>query len=407
MGEIKISNINKNNNSIKINFETTIPVYFRENYFEAIYNFETSKIPDSIAVIPLIVNILPIVWLTNSKLRLTELDEDFFYSINEFKQGYIDMYPMIDFGGEVVVEKLIKNNNSNSSKVALFFSGGVDAFSSLLGIKDKNPDLITIWGSDVATTNVKAWEKVEKHIKKTSEDFQLNYHIIQSNFRTFIYESVLDQLVINSGDGYWHGFQHGIGLIGLAAPLVFKKQIKEIYIASSYTEELYHTCASAPTIDNYIRFCGCSVIHYQYELSRQDKIKKICTESDSLKNHVSLRVCWESCNGDNCCSCEKCYRTISGIWAEGKNPNDYGFAINSDFYKKIINDLTKKIVMSDIVTGYWKEIQEAFISNSDIIKEKKFRKWICKVNMDTFAYEKQNNPSIWKKGKRYLKRLIK
>ena len=30
--------------------------------------------------------------------------------------------------------------------------------------------------------------------------------------------------------------------------------------------------------------------------------------------------------GDNCCMCEKCYRTMAGLWAEGENPENYGFS---------------------------------------------------------------------------------
>ena len=38
---------------------------------------------------------------------------------------------------------------------------------------------------------------------------------------------------------------------------------------------------------------------------------------------IPLRVCWQSTGGKNCCQCEKCWRTILEIIAEGEKPRDY------------------------------------------------------------------------------------
>ena len=47
--------------------------------------------------------------------------------------------------------------------------------------------------------------------------------------------------------------------------------------------------------------------------------------SRSNKRKIPLRVCWISKGGTNCCNCEKCWRTILGVYAEGENPRNYGF----------------------------------------------------------------------------------
>lgn len=95
--------------------------------------------------------------------------------------------------------------------------------------------------------------------------------ICKTNFRSFINERKLNCLVKNSGDGWWHGFQHGIGLLGHGAPIAYLKGLKCIYIASSYTPKDNVTCASHPSIDNCVEFCNCHIIHDQYEYSRQEK----------------------------------------------------------------------------------------------------------------------------------------
>ena len=87
-------------------------------------------------------------------------------------------------------------------------------------------------------------------------------------------ESKLTKLVEKyANDDWWHGFQHGIGLIGHAAPLAYLFNIDNLYIASSYTikDKGKVTCASDPTIDNYVKFSDCHVIHDGYEYGRQEK----------------------------------------------------------------------------------------------------------------------------------------
>jgi len=105
------------------------------------------------------------------------------------------------------------------------------------------------------------------------------------------------------------------------------KGYSKIYIASSFTmaDKGNYTCASDPTIDNYVRFCGCDIVHDGYECNRQDKIKSICDYAKKKKMQIPLRVCWESTEGTNCCVCEKCFRTMLAIYAEKQHPADFGF----------------------------------------------------------------------------------
>lgn len=79
------------------------------------------NVPISILVIPLICNILPIIWITDGILYIDEIDEDFFKSINEFKKGYIEMYPQVDFRGDIKVRKIIKYEPITKGRSATFF----------------------------------------------------------------------------------------------------------------------------------------------------------------------------------------------------------------------------------------------------------------------------------------------
>lgn len=117
------------------------------------------------------------------------------------------------------------------------------------------------------------------------------------------------------------------------AGLLCKKE-KTVYFASSFTaaDKGKITCASDPTIDNFVKFAGSCVVHDGYEFSRQDKVHNIVEFSNKNGIKVPLRVCWKSTGGKNCCQCEKCWRTILELIAEGASAENYDLNYN---YKQL------------------------------------------------------------------------
>ena len=176
-------------------------------------------------------------------------------------------------------------------------------------------------------------------------------------------------------------FQHGIGLIGHAAPLAYLFNIDNLYIASSYTikDKGKVTCASDPTIDNYVKFSDCHVIHDGYEYGRQEKIANICTYRKKIDKDIKLRVCWISDSGENCNHCEKCIRTILGIVAEDENPVNYGF--NPD-YKYIKKYVEKKCYFNPIIYPIWQSMLIRFNENKDKLIDNENIQWIYNIDLD-------------------------
>ncbi|HHV12433.1 MAG TPA: hypothetical protein GXX75_19345 [Clostridiales bacterium] len=315
--------------------------YFTGEQFFAEYDEDISSMPKSVAVIPILGTIIPLAFIFDGEVVLDEIDKDFYNAIPKFKQGYIDMYPHMTFGSKITVNKIIENP-SQGSKSAIFFSGGVDAFNTLITHLAERPALITVWGADVKTQNADGWMPVKNHIQQTAREFNLDSVVIKTSFRTIIDEDKVGNLIFpKAGDHWWHGFHHGVGIISLAAPLAYVLGISNLYIASSYTiaEKGKNTCASDPTIDNFVRFCGCQTIHDGYEFTRQEKVHRICGFMAKTKHKLPLRVCWRSEKGDNCMKCEKCFRTMVAIIAEKQDPRDYGF----NYTVKELNRLVKDI----------------------------------------------------------------
>lgn len=385
MNKLEIKKIYINNN--KIEYEYIISgeweKYFNENekmYVE--YSENIDEVPYGIAVIPFLCNILPISWIFNAQIILDEIDKDFYLSIPKFKEGYKNMYPKVEFNGAINPCRIIDYKKGQSSESLYLFSGGVDAFHTFLSNIDEKSTILTVWGADIKLNDKKGWENVLSHTINTSDLYNVKHKWIKSNFRTFIREWELTHSVIESAkDNWWHGFQHGIGLIGLNAPIVYNNNVEKVYIAASFTinEKDKVTCASDPTIDNNLKFCGCSVQHDGYYASRQDKIKFICDYSKENNIKIPLRVCWESSGGSNCCRCEKCYRTIFAILAEKHDPRKFGFNYTDEEFKIIIKDLKNRIYIGNF---RWEYIQNTFRKNYDISEIDKNLRWFYKTDIN-------------------------
>ncbi len=311
-----------------------------QNFFIE-YNVDISDLPQAVAIVPLLANLLPMSWVYDAEIVCDSCDKAFYESIPHIKQGYINMYPSVQFGGKLTCDRIEETHAPGTGKSGAFFSGGVDAFHTLISHEKEKPALITLWGADVKLDDTEGWGKVSSHIEGVAESFGLDFIKVKSSFRLFLKEQVLDKKVEKSKDMWWHGFHHGIGIICHAAPICYMLGIKALYIASSFhiSQKGQYTCASDPTIDNFVKFVDADVVHDGYEFTRQNKIEDITQFSKRTGKKIQLRVCWVAPGGTNCCSCEKCFRTIMGIYAQGCNPHDFGF----DYTEKDLKICVKKI----------------------------------------------------------------
>lgn len=329
MNSIKVLSVDCFDNKFQVAYQIAQEQekYFSElRAFEVEYSEDISSVPTSILVIPFVCNVLPIIWLTDAVLELPELDLEFYEAIPNVLEGYRNMSPMLTFKGEVKDDKLVNNSYKPTEKVAALFSGGVDAFATLVAHAEEKPTLITLWGADVKLTDEEGWARVKQHTQETAHQYSLPAPLlVRTNFRSIIKEGPLGALVAASGDGWWHGYQHGIGILGHAAPAAYLHRWKTVYIASSFTPDNKTICASDPTIDNELRLVSTGVWHDQFDFHRQQKVEHIVSHCRAIGAPPMLRVCWIITGGTNCCVCEKCQRTIFALLAEGENPADYGF----------------------------------------------------------------------------------
>lgn len=384
-----------------------IDKYFNqdEKCFWVEYTEDISSVPESIAVIPFVCNVLPIAWLSDAELVVNELDEEFYHSLFEVKHGYMLLSRMLEFKGKVTVNHIINNRYETTKQSAVLFSGGVDAFTTLFRHLDENPIMITLRGSDVKLSDVEGWKVVSEHVESTAKTFNLPQpEFVTSNFRIFINEGELGGLCAKSGDGWWHAYQHGIGIIGHTAPLAFIHKFNHVYIASSYTCDFPVICASDPVIDSHINIADTEVKHDGYFMNRVDKVKFIVDTCERMNKNVILRVCWISTGGHNCCNCEKCIRTIFNILSVGGNPNQYGFILDSSLECQMLKVVSECLLTTPFIRPQWHDIQDYIVFHDSFAKKNDPNyNWIYTIDIDKSCPK----PSIFKRIIRKLKRIVR
>lgn len=387
MNKISLDKIAVNKNKVEYYFSVigNLKKYFKKDYHMFLeYNHDLSNIPKSILAIPFISNVIPLVWITDSTILIEQLDYSFFQCLDNIKKAYQRMFPNVEFKGQILVNEVIKNYYVPEREAACLFSGGLDAHTTFIRNKNKNPLLITEYGwheNEIKKSEV--WNTDKENAINFAQSYGLENILIQSNYGTFIIASNIDSdFSKRLGDSWWHGLHHSLAIISAAIPVAYELKVKCIYIASSYFKGYKAKCASDPTVDNEIKFGSGTVYHDGYEYNRQEKVKVVVDYYSSTNEPVNLRVCFK--NKENCCKCEKCLRTILGIVAEGKDPRNYGFNIPNNLSKHVKEFLKEDVkFFTPARIMQWNLAKKRMEENYDIILYRELLDWFLEYDFIT------------------------
>lgn len=389
MEKIMIKHIQKKGKRIDIDFDITdgLKKYFLpKQHFFIEYTEDIERVPDSIAIIPLLANLLPFSWLTNSIVWVNELDKNFWNMIPYLKRAFSEMYHYnFQTEGELIVAKLMDNTYSTENKYITLFTGGVDAMTTYLRHEGKKPILFNVNGwytNDI--TEDKVYDSDKKAIGNFADKEKIDFCLARSNFAKLINANSMNkEFAKKFKASWWFGFQHSLAFLGAAAILGYIHKVKSIYIGSSYTFGQEVRCVSDPRIDNCFRCASMECLHDGYELSRQDKVELLVKIQKKRKCEIPLQVC--SFNAGNCCMCEKCFRTMLAIQAEGGDIFQFGFNIKDTMTKCVNKFLENNILELDKEhMVFWKDILERMKENYDILPEKQ----VCDF-LENYPFEKK------------------
>lgn len=386
MGNIILEELIINKNLVCYDFSCTenLNCYFAKKQLFIEYTNDVSNVPVSILSIPFISTFLGIAWLENCNIYVDELDETYYYSLRETRTAYQDMYSEVSLKGRVVPCKIIKNEISNSENSLLLFGGGVDAHSSFIRNKQIISHIINIqgWFKDIAGQD-KAADADRTHCVDFAKRMGVEFLYVRSNFSSVINATVFNkryQRLLH--DQWWHGIQHSMAFIGISIVEAFRLGISNLIIASSCTKGRLKPCASFITTDSSYRFAKeGNVLHDAFELNRQQKIKIIVDYQKHSEELYPLKVC--SFNDKNCCECEKCFRTILEIVAEGGNIRDYGFNISDSLTETFKNVIERRLALWGIdfeLKTYWLQSFSRMKENRANIEDKEFVDWITQYD---------------------------
>jgi hypothetical protein len=205
---------------------------------------------------------------------------------------------------DVMVDELIPDQ-ATPEITGAFFSGGVDSFYTYLRHRnDQRPitHLMLAKGYDIDHRDDRLWDVTVGNIAQIAETEQATLVVIESNVRSLI-DPVLS----------W-SYAHG-GCLAAAA-MCLRAGIGQMYIASSADAKHQALQGSHVTIDHLWSTEALSFVHDGSEASRIDKIDSQITQSELALKY--LRVCYMNEKGAyNCGKCEKCLRTMVGLYAAG------------------------------------------------------------------------------------------
>jgi len=314
------------------------------------YDQDMSACPQAIAVIPFVANVLPIAWFAGFAVRVPEIDQTFSEAMIRLREEFRKMYPDHALSGSLEAERLTKTAWEGNHRF-LLFSGGLDAFTTLVRHRDEDLELVTLLGADIDPADEKQWQDCKRHIDQEPMLQKYVRHAIAANMRTFYCPEVEIRLVL----GWWGKVQHGLGMLGILAPLSRSRGCSRAYIASSVPGDAW---GSAPETDNCIRWGSTAVSNDGVELGRQGKADLLARFVEETGRYFTLRVCYSELAKDlNCGRCEKCYRTMMNLILANQDPRRFGVAFCPDSYPRMLQ-LLLRTHSSNALCIIWKEISD-------------------------------------------------
>lgn len=296
------------------------------------YNVDVSTLPNDVALIPFVSVLAPLVWTTGLTLELGKLDSVFLESLKNI-QNLFSQYFNVGLNGMIKVEKLCTHNKLNDNYM-MFYSGGVDATTTLLDLKDEIGDILIMKGFDRPLEEMLV-NQSDLYFHRIIPSKEKSLIFVESpNLHNINYTKLnIDFGVLGSSMNYWCCYCVGLYTFANAVVPAYLKNNYNIVLSSSYKDEDNVIYGASKVVIKYMRTSFCKMVSYGDNYSRMDKLQRIIQKRD-VHQKVVLRVCKNGGIPENCCQCEKCARTILGLYALGENPKDFGFNITLEFFFK-------------------------------------------------------------------------
>jgi hypothetical protein len=355
-----IENIEVKRDKLTVNVSSALkPDYIKNDFWIRVVDADINNVPLEIVMIPFILNIAPVVWISGLTFELDTIDKTLDESLKDLKKSLSDMYPEVEWKGNIVAKNKRENAYSTQENSStLLFSGGLDSVATSYKHNEETQTLVTVMGADVTLDDINGWNRVQENTKAYAKNIDAKYYFVESNFIDFLNQNELSSIA--KVPTWWGYVQHGMGLSALIAIPAYLSSSSIGYIASSHSKKFYSKpWGSHPKIDNYIKWANLHIEHDCYDLTRQEKVELVVDRVEKGYPKPYLRVCYFSTGGENCGQCEKCCRTMTGLVISGTDFRDYGFK-ETDF--ELVENTqyglqSQKFHFDDNALYQWQDIQ--------------------------------------------------
>jgi hypothetical protein len=210
----------------------------------------------------------------------------------------------------------------SGEKTAIFFSGGLDSFFTVLRGPFVKDMLVLLQGFDFTLQDEDGLKTSEETLGLVCKTVGAEPVVIKTNMR--------EHPVFNRAS--WE-LTHGGALASCGYAL---KDVGRLVISSSYHYSQDFPWGSHWRTDPLWSSKGFEVVHWDASYKRPEKLKAIVDEP-LLKEH--LRVCWDRGSARlNCSRCEKCVRTMVTLEALGKLSEYRGFDLDRPI-SEVLDDI--------------------------------------------------------------------
>ena len=395
-----------------VTYDGALRRFFSGDPFVADYDVDLADVPESVAVIPVLAHVCPVAWANGATVRAPAVDAEFLESLREVGNVLVDMYPAFMEGGRIEVGEAVENVTPPSrpaesadvpqtdggsvatggdatpadTDAAVLFSGGVDSLSTYIRHREESPALVSVQGWVLKRDQPERWERVWRGIERFADTHGVESHAISSNMLEFLHTPMLQAHYKRYVDGAWYSsVGHGLGMLGLCAPLAYARGHGTVYMAATHTAAFGDPWGSHPRIDDRVRWTGTRAVHDGYELSRQEKLELIADYVREGEEDLTLRTCIYADDGDNCGECEKCYRTAAGLVLAGLDPNEFGYDVDGGTFVDARRDLEAgRFALGEDERFMWRDIRDHVPDDGEYPwpEAEAFFDWLRRADLD-------------------------
>lgn len=334
-------------------FSKRLEKYFVSKSIFIDFGVDVSLVPLSMLSIPFVSCMSGLSWIADAVIFVDELDETFYRSYRNIKAAYQELHYDYPFRGMLVPSILRENRIKRNDRSILLFGGGIDCQTSFLRHRETIPYICNVYGwleeeTDESDVDISDRMKTEEFARRMGTE---SLHVRSNIFKVFDHQVIDRDFEQRLRTNYWYGFLHSMTFISIAMQPCFVTGISNVMVASSFTKGRANSvCASLMTTDSEFLFAGEGrTIHDAFEMSRQDKVGYLVRYQKKSGQRYPLQVC--SFNDHNCGECDKCFRTMVEIAAEGGDPRNFGFSYDGSLTSHLKSVMERRLFN----WGIWKE----------------------------------------------------